>query len=119
MVHILTDYGRDALGEQCALGFSSQQYPGLTDWFLSWAGAYELQRHVKTDAPVFAAIRQAHNTGRMAQKVYAQDFRALLAEPLEAARKRMNIGAPTQYRLAHTRYQARGIDPYDFLAAAA
>jgi ubiquinone biosynthesis protein COQ4 len=119
MVHILTDYGRDALGEQCALGFSSQQYPGLTDWFLSWAGAYELQRRVKTDAPVFAAIRQAHNTGRMAQKVYAQNFRALLAEPLEAARKRMNIGAPTQYRLAHTRYQARGIDPYNFLAAAA
>jgi ubiquinone biosynthesis protein COQ4 len=119
MVHILTDYGRDALGEQCALGFSSSQYPGLTDWFLAWAGALELKRRVKTDAPVFAAVGEARRCGRAAQKIYAQNFRTLLAEPLEAARARMNIGAPTQYRAAHNTYRARGIDPYNFLAAAA
>jgi hypothetical protein len=31
----------------------------------------------------------------------------------------MRIGVPQQYRLAHRRYQARGIDPYNFLGAAA
>jgi ubiquinone biosynthesis protein COQ4 len=118
MVHIMTGYGRDALGEQCALGFSSCQYPGNVDFFLAWAGAFELKRRVKTDAPVFAAVHQARQTGRMAQKIYAQDFRSLLAEPLEQARARMNIGAPTLYQHAHRRYRARGIDPYNFLAAA-
>lgn len=119
MVHILTDYGRDALGEQCALGFSSNQYPGYVDVFLAWAAAAELKRRVRSDAPVFGAVGEARRSGRMAQKIYAQDFRSLLAEPLEAARRGMNIGAPTQYRLAHSRFHARGLNPYDLQAAAA
>jgi ubiquinone biosynthesis protein COQ4 len=118
LVHVLTGYGRDALGEQCALGFSSGQYPGLTDLFISWAGALELRSRVKSDAPVFAAVGQSRRHGKAAQRVYAQDIRALLAEPLEAARARMGIGVPTQYTQAHQRYRARGIDPYTFLAAA-
>jgi ubiquinone biosynthesis protein COQ4 len=118
LVHVLTGYGRDALGEQCALGFSSAQYPGLTDFFLAWAGAFEVRRRVKTDAPVFGAVGEARRHGKMAAKLYEQDVRALLAEPLEAARKRMNIGAPAQYRLAHQRYRALNIDPHNFLAAA-
>lgn len=118
MVHVLTGYGRDALGEQCALGFSSNQYPGRVDMVLAWAGAAELKRRVKSDAPVFAAIAEARRNGAAAQAIYQQDIRALLAEPLEAARKRLNIGAPVQYRAAHSRYRADGIDPYTFLAAA-
>ncbi len=119
LVHILTGYGRDALGEQCALGFSSSQYPGLTDFFLAWGGAFELQRRVKTDAPVMGAVGEARRSGKGSAKLYAQDIRTLLAEPLEAARARMKIATPTQYRLAHQHYRARGIDPYNFLAAAA
>ncbi len=119
MVHVLTGYGRDALGEQCALGFSSSQYPGITDLVLAWGGALEIRRRVKADAPVFAAVAEARRRGKAAQKIYAQDIRTLLAEPLAAARERIGIGAPTQYRIAHDRYRARGIDPYNFLAAAA
>lgn len=119
MVHVLTGYGRDALGEQCALGFSSSQYPGLVDWFLAWAGAAEIKRRVKVEASVFSAVAQARAAGKAAQAIYKQDIRALLAEPLEAARARMNIGDPTQYRLAHSQYRARGIDPYNFLSAVA
>lgn len=116
LIHVLTGYGRDALGEQCALGFSSAQYSGMTDTFLAWAGGFELKRRVKTDAPVFFAIAEARKNGARAQRVYAQTIRTLLAEPLEVARARMGIGAPHQYRLAHDRYRARGIDPYNFLA---
>jgi ubiquinone biosynthesis protein COQ4 len=119
LVHILTGYGRDALGEQCALGFSSAQYPGLTDFFLAWAGAYEVRRRIKTEAPVLAAVGEARRTGKGASKLYAQDIRALLAEPLEAARARMKIATPTQYGLAHQHYRERGIDPYNFLTAVA
>jgi ubiquinone biosynthesis protein COQ4 len=119
LIHVLTGYGRDALGEQCALGFSSSQYPGLTDWFLAWAGAFELNRRVKADAPVYAAVGQSRRAGALASRIFMEDVRSLLAEPLADARKRLNIGEPTAYRAAHEAYRSKGINPYDFLAAAA
>lgn len=117
LVHVLTGYGRDALGEQCALGFSYGQDRGWMPWFLSWAGALEIKRRVKADAPVLAAVRQSHKSGKLAQRLVEQDIMALLAEPLEAARKRMGISEPTAYRQAHAAFRSSGIDPYDFLAA--
>lgn len=119
LVHVMTGYGRDALGEQCALGFSGGQYGAWTDIFLSWAGAFELRRRVKADAPVMQAVKEARRMGKAAAPIYAQNIRELLAEPLDAARARMGIGSPNQYRIAHSCYRARGIDPYNFLAAAA
>jgi ubiquinone biosynthesis protein COQ4 len=119
LIHVLTGYGRDALGEQCALGFSSNQYPGITDWFLAWAGAFELKRRVKADAPVFAAVAEARRNGKAAQRIFMQDVRALLAEPLEAARQRLNIGGISAYQEAHRAYRASGYNPYDFMAGQA
>jgi ubiquinone biosynthesis protein COQ4 len=43
----------------------------------------------------------------------------LLAEPLDLARKRLGIGEPNQYRRAHARYRAKGLDPYELFAAQA
>lgn len=119
LVHVLTGYGRDPLGEQCALGFSYGQYRAWTDGFLSWAGAFELWRRVKADAPVFAAVREATRIGKAAQPIFMQDVAALLAEPLDIARARMNISASTHYTRAHKAYRARGIDPYNFSGGAA
>ncbi len=117
LLHILTGYGRDALGEQCALGFTYGQDRAWGSLLIAWAGAYELKRRFGTDAPVYAAVAEAQRHGKAAQRIFEQDIRALLAEPLEAARARMNIGAPSQYLVAHQRYRASGIDPYNFLAA--
>lgn len=117
LLHVLTGYGRDALGEQCALGFTYGQDRAWGSLMIAWAGAYELKRRFKTDAPVFAAVAEAQRHGKLARKIFEQDIRALLAEPLDAARARLNIGTPTSYGLAHQRYRAVGIDPYDFLAA--
>jgi ubiquinone biosynthesis protein COQ4 len=119
LVHVLTGYGRDPLGEQCALGFSYSQYDSWTDGFLAWAGAFELWRRVKADAPVFAAVREAIRIGKAAEPLFAQDISALLAEPLEAARARMNIGGSVHYARAHKAYRARGLDPYNFSGGAA
>jgi ubiquinone biosynthesis protein COQ4 len=119
LVHVLTGYGRDALGEQCALGFSYGQDRGWTALFLAWAGALEIRRRVKVNAPVFKAVGEAQRMGTAAQRIIEQDVRALLAEPLEAARARLGIKPTTQYTQAHHVYRARGIDPYNFLAAAA
>jgi ubiquinone biosynthesis protein COQ4 len=114
LVHVLTGYGRDALGEQCALGFSYGQYRAWVDGFLAWAGGFELWRKVKADAPVFAAVGEAVRNGKAAEPVFAQSIAALLAEPLDAARARMGIATPVHYARAHKAYRARGIDPYNF-----
>jgi ubiquinone biosynthesis protein COQ4 len=117
LAHIMTGYGRDALGEQCVLGFTSGQYHDWTEWFIAWAGALELVTKVKSDAPVLAAIAEARRHGKAAAALYQQDIRALLAEPLDLARKRLGIGEPVQYRRAHARYRAKGLDPYELFAA--
>lgn len=119
LVHVMTGYGRDALGEQCALGFSYGQYLAWTDGFLAWAGAFELWRRVKADAPVFAAVREAIRIGKGAAPLFSQDIKSLLAEPLDAARARMNITPSLHYGRAHQAYRARGIDPYNFAGSRA
>ncbi|HEY2750916.1 Coq4 family protein [Phenylobacterium sp.] len=119
LAHVLTGYGRDALGEQCVLGFTSAQYHDWTEWFIAWAGALELVAKVRSDAPVLAAVAEARKHGRAAAALYRQDVRALLAEPLDLARKRLGIAEPIQYRRAHARYRAKGLDPYELFAARA
>ncbi len=116
LYHVLTGYGRDALGEQCVLGFSGRQYHGLMDNFLSWAGAIELKRTVQSKAPVLTAVRQAKQTGSAAERIFEQSIKQLLAEPLDAARMRLRIPEPTQYQAAHAVYKSAGIDPYNFWA---
>lgn len=119
LAHILTGYGRDALGEQCVLGFTSAQYYDRTEWIIAWLGALEMATKVKAKAPFFRAVAEARRHGAVAAKIYEQDLRALLAEPLDAARARMGIGSPVQYELAHKRLRDQGLDPYNMMAAAA
>ncbi len=117
LFHILTGYGRDALGEQCVLGFTYGQNRDLGNFFIAYLGGLEMTLRVKAGAPVMGAIRQGQRHGTAAVSIVKQDIRALLAEPLEAARARMNIGQPTLYHAAHDAYRSRNIDPYNFLAA--
>lgn len=119
LLHILTGYGRDALGEQCVLGFTYGQNRNLGNFFIAYLGGIELSRRIKADAPVMAAIREGQRHGTAAAKLVNESISSLLAEPLEAARKRMAIGSPTQYHRAHQAYRARNIDPYNFLAVTA
>jgi ubiquinone biosynthesis protein COQ4 len=119
LAHVLTGYGRDALGEQCVLGFTSAQYHDWTEWFIAWAGALELVARVRSDAPVLAAVAEARRHGGAAAALYQQDIRALLAEPLDLARERLGIAEPNQYWRAHARYRVKGLDPYELFAAQA
>ena len=99
--------------------FPVAMYGSESRFFIAYAGGYEVKRGVKSDAPVFGAIRQGQRHGKAAKAIIEQDIRSLLAEPLEAARARLGIGEPTLYQEAHRAYRNRGIDPYNFLAAKA
>jgi ubiquinone biosynthesis protein COQ4 len=119
LFHILTGYGRDALGEQCVLAFSYSQTPSWGTLFIAWAGAREIRKGFGRRYPIYAAVREGQRIGRAAQQIAHQDIRALLAEPLDAARARLGIAEPRIYRQVHAMMRANGVDPYDLLGTQA
>jgi len=118
LFHILTGYGRDALGEQCVLLFTHGQSPSQGHLLIGYAGAANIKTMARgSAAPVFGAVRQAHRTGKGAPRLIEQSIRELLAQPLEEVRAAMRIPQPTQYRECHRIWRAEGIDPYNMLAS--
>ena len=93
--HILTGYHRDALGEACLVAFSYAQTKGL-GWALIGAGAAWRAKGAK-DYPFVKAIWQGYQRGKAAAWLLGEDYERLMAEPLEAARRRLNITPPTIY----------------------
>lgn len=94
--HVLTGYGRDAIGETCLVAFSYAQTKSLGFGFIGMVGAFKLKKELPNQ-PMFKAVWQAYQNGRKAAWLPGQDYIALLSEPLEKARARMNIAEPTTY----------------------
>lgn len=116
LMHVLTGYGRDALGEQCVLLFTHGQNPSHGHLLLGYAGAWHMKGLVKSKAPVFRAVRQAHRTGRACPSLVGMSITDLLTMDLAEARKMLNIPEPDWYRECHRVWRSEGIDPYDLLA---
>ncbi|MBU1384411.1 MAG: ubiquinone biosynthesis protein [Alphaproteobacteria bacterium] len=94
--HVLTGYRTDALGEACVVAFSHAQTGNLGFAFIGWGAAREVQRENRS-IPARRAVLQAWRHGRAARWLPGLDYEALLAEPLETARARLNLRAPTVY----------------------
>ena len=92
--HILTGYHRDALGEACLVAFSYAQTRGL-GWALIALGA--ASKSIATDYPYVKAIWQGYRRGKAAKWLLGEDYEALMAEPIEAARARLGLTPPTIY----------------------
>ncbi|MBX7457637.1 hypothetical protein K3152_05195 [Qipengyuania sp. 1NDH17] len=116
LMHVLTGYGRDGLGEQCVLLFTHGQSPSHGHLLIGYAGALQIKKTVKSKAPVFKACRQAHKTGVACPPLVGVSIRELLATDLEEARAKFNIPAPHWYKECHRIWRSEGIDPYDLLA---
>jgi ubiquinone biosynthesis protein COQ4 len=118
MFHVLTGYGRDALGEASVLLFTHGQQPSQGHLLIGYAGAANIKKTVKgTKAPVIGAAREAHRIGKGAPPLIAQPIRLLLERPLENVRASLRIPSPALYRECHRIWQAEGIDPYNLLAS--
>lgn len=92
--HVLTGYHRDGLGEACLVAFSYAQTRGL-GWAFIAVGAALRRRGAQY--AYRKAIWQGYQRGRRAAWLLAEDYERLLAEPLEAARRRLNLTPPTIY----------------------
>ena len=119
MLHVLTGYGRDALGEQCVLAFTYAQNRNLGVGFIAYAGGFELKRRVARSAPIMKAVHEGYRIGNAAKNIVHEDIVELLKEPLAVARKRLGIAEPVAYRAAHETMRSGGVDPYNLLAAPA
>ncbi len=118
LFHILTGYGRDALGEACVLLFTHGQAPSQGHLLIGYAGAANIKKTLKrSKAPVMGAVRQAQRTGKGAPRLIEQSIRELLAQSLDDVRAAMRIPEPSTYRECHRIWRSEGIDPFNLLAA--
>lgn len=116
MYHVLTGYGRDALGEAALLGYTHSQHGGAGVSFIAFMGAREIAKSAPKEARVKAVLAEGRRNGKAARRIIEQDIIALLDQPIDEVRARLNIAKPVLYRQALKVFQQYGQDPQ--LAAA-
>jgi len=94
--HVLTGYQTDALGEACVVAFSLPQTRSPGFGVIAAGVAVEFMR-ARTGYPCARAIFQAWRHGRRAAWLPGLDYTALMAEPLDEARRRLGIRPPDLY----------------------
>ena len=118
MMHILTGYGRDALGEASILGFTHSQHGGLGVRFIAFMGGRQISKVAPKDARIRSVIREARRNGKLAKRIIEQDILELLPRQLDEVRRELNIKEPVAYKRAHAAIRAAGLDPYAAIGAA-
>ncbi len=112
--HVLTGYKADeSLGEAALVAFSYAQVGGLGWAFIG--GAAALKSLKITRNTLFAkAVWEGYRHGRKAKWLAGEDYEALMHEPIDAARARLNIPEPVAYKYAQ---QALGPVMASYLSA--
>jgi ubiquinone biosynthesis protein COQ4 len=93
--HILSGYHRDGLGEACLVAFSYAQTRSLGWALIAFGAAMKALRHGSWLH--VRAMWQGYRRGKAAKWLPGEDYIALLNEPLNHARRRLNITPPTLY----------------------
>ncbi len=89
--HVVTGYGRDLLGEGALLAFSFAQTSNPGVGFIVAVAVF------KADAPARRFLFAAWRRGRRARWLPAEDWEALLEQPLDAVRRELRLGTPPIY----------------------
>ena len=116
ILHILTGYGRDTLGEQCVLAFLFHQRPSPGHLFVAWAGTLLMKVKLRTRAPILGALLEARRHGRLTQRIVEQPILELLPMQLDEVRARLNVRTPSKYLATLDIFREESIDPHAFLA---
>jgi ubiquinone biosynthesis protein COQ4 len=95
ILHVLTGYGRDWLGEICLLAFSYQESHDLGRAVMAWGGI--LRARGPGAAQARKALFEARRRGNRAVWLPGEDFEKLLFEPLDEARRRLRLTPPVAY----------------------
>ena len=96
LLHVVTGYGRDPLGEACLAAFSFAQTRLKGFAVIATVASQRIsQKH--TRQAVRRAVFEGFRHGRRAAWLYAADWENLLTDPVEAIRARHSIIPPVYY----------------------
>ena len=96
LLHVVSGYGRDPLGEACLAAFTVAQ-TGLKGFaVIAIAAARKIARGCPGQ-PVRRAIFEGYRRGRRADWLVGADWEHLLAEPLATVRAEFGIASPSYY----------------------
>lgn len=115
MLHVLTGYGRDALGEACVLAFTYSQQPSPAHLFIGYMAGLNINKQTRRSAPVLRAVREGQKLGKACPRLCEQSIADLLPLPIEEVRRRLNITPAVHYHRAHAIWRGMGVDPFDLL----
>ena len=111
MYHVLTGYGRDALGEDALLGYTHSQHGGLGVSFIAFMGNRQIAKEAPREARVKEVLAEGRRNGKAAKRIIEQDIVSLLDQPLDEVRERLNIKKPVLYRRALGVFKRHDQDP--------
>src|SRR6185437_13098040 len=92
LMHTLTGYGRDPLGELCLLAFLYSHTGNLGMALIVLMGFSRLENSAQRKAVI-----EAWRHGRKARWFADMDWEAMLPEPLEVLRRRFHVMKPVAY----------------------
>jgi ubiquinone biosynthesis protein COQ4 len=96
LLHVVTGYGRDPLGEACLTAFSFAQ-TGLKGFALIAIVASHRIARARPGHAVRRAVFEGYRRGRRAAWLVAADWENLLAEPVETIRSRYRVAPAVLY----------------------
>ena len=98
LLHVVTGYGRDPLGEACLVAFSYAQ-TGQKGFAVIAAFAARRISQARPGQPVRRAIFEGYRRGRSAGWLIGADWEALLGRPVEAIREQFAVRPASVYPL--------------------
>ena len=95
LLHVVTGYGRDPLGEGCLTAFTFAQ-TGLKGFMLIATAAARRIAQSLPGEPVRRTVFEGYRRGRRARWLVAADWETLLAQPIDSVRAQFGV-APAVY----------------------
>jgi ubiquinone biosynthesis protein COQ4 len=96
LLHIVSGYGRDPLGEACLVAFSYAQTGQLGFAVIAlFAGRRIVQ--ARRGQPIWRTIFEGYRRGRSAGWLIGADWEALLSRPVEAVREQFAVRPASYY----------------------
>ena len=95
LLHVVTGYGRDPLGEACLVAFSYAQTGQLGFAVIALFAARRISQ-ARPGQPIRRAIFEGYRRGRRAGWLIGADWEALLSRPVKEIREQFEVG-PAHY----------------------
>jgi ubiquinone biosynthesis protein COQ4 len=96
LLHIVTGYGRDPLGEACLVAFSYAQTGQLGFAVIALFAGRRIAQ-ARPGQPIWRAIFEGYRRGRSARWLIGADWEALLSRPVEAVREQFAVRPASYY----------------------